>query len=337
MTVHIRFLAHAILPLLAMSSRPQQGSSGTSNFSSGLNLPPQQGSSGTGCFMPGVYNYAYSKENVAAIRAHGFTSARLPVNIATALDADSTAKLREYIDAVGGHAVLCMFGTQLEGDGHGTGKVDDVQATTQAWRRLHEEFGVFPNVKYEIFNEPFGYTDVSEYYRDVSVIVEGAHLPIERCIVAGMGYESELLPVVKQGWTGDLGYHFYPTWVPEGSRTQENFSNKVQSDLAGVSSRVWITEFGGALNLDNPGYEQYEPSGEGDAAANVNCLRGLHDGLLALKSAGAPVRGAFHWHGWHNEDSYDFWSSSNGNGATKVKQILHDLSQPADGDTELVL
>jgi len=146
-------------------------------------------------------------------------------------------------------------------------------------------------------------------------------------VLAGASWENQLQPLVDLGWPGDLGYHVYPNWLPDGMRTQEGFSNKVQSDLAGLSSRVWITEFGGNLNMPNVNYAEYEPSGNG---GDVNCLRGIHDALLALRARGAAVKGLFHWHGWHNGDSYDFWDSGNVNGANKVRKIMADLSSATE-------
>jgi len=307
------------------SVRKQRGDAGRwqgEDFFAGLNIPPNQGSSGTGAFMPGVYKYQYSAQDITNIKLSGFSAIRLPVNIETSLDSASLAKLKEYIEAVDGRAVICMFGTDFTGDGHGTGKVDDVAGTASAWENIHETFASFPDVKYEIFNEPFGYSKASEYYQDMQTIISTAALPIERCILAGLTYESVLRPLVELGWKGDFGYHAYPNWLPDGNRTQEGFSTKIQEDLAGLSTRVWITEFGGALNVANPDYSHFEPSGVG---GDVNLFRGLHDALLALKGRGEPVRGAFHWHGWHNGDSYDFWEPKNANGASEVRNIMSDM------------
>merc|ERR1712187_667529 len=107
----------------------------------------------------------------------------------------------------------------------------------------------------------------------------------------------------------------------------ENFSNMVQQALANLSSKVSLTEFGASLAMPHANYEQYAPIRR-DWHGDVNCLRGLHDALLAFKRQGKAVRGAFHWHGWHNGDSYDFWNRGNANGAAKVHQMLADLAAP---------
>ena len=36
------------------------------------------------------------------------------------------------------------------------------------------------------------------------------------------------------------------------------------------------------------------------------------------------IKGAYHWHGWKNGDSFSFWEDSNKNGSTKVLKVLAD-------------
>jgi hypothetical protein len=139
-------------------------------------------------------------------------------------------------------------------------------------------------------------------------------------ILDGVGYADDVAAVANAGWSGDLAYHFYPNWL-SSNRTQSNYSNFVQGELAGLTSRVWITEFGANLSVQsNTCYETYidnMPS----PSADVDALRGLDDALRAFRAANAPLKGVFFWHGWHNGDSYDYWSSSNAQGACKVRLI----------------
>ena len=58
---------------------------------------------------------------------------------------------------------------------------------------------------------------------------------------------------------------------------------------------------------------------------DVNCLRGMHDAVCALRDEGAGIRGAFHWHGWNQGDTYDLWADRNGGGRAKVMRILRDM------------
>ena len=48
----------------------------------------------------------------------------------------------------------------------------------------------------------------------------------------------------------------------------------------------------------------------------------IHNDNVVL---GAGVKGAFHWHGWANGDSFGIWDKGNVNGSTKVLKILRDM------------
>jgi hypothetical protein len=87
------------------------------------------------------------------------------------------------------------------------------------------------------------------------------------------------------------------------------------------ATQVFITEFGGNLNVPNLNYEQ--PAGA-SADNSVACFQGLNDGVVALRQAGFGIRGAFHWHGWLNGDSFSFFEADNKNGSTKVLKVLNE-------------
>ena len=124
------------------------------------------------------------------------------------------------------------------------------------------------------------------------------------------------------GWSGLIGYHFYPWWLP-GNATAADFEKLFIGTLSGISDRTYITEFGGTLNVDNTGYSQ--PSTDN----NVNCLQGMQAAVAALRRSGAGIRAAMHWHGWDNGDSFDLFEPTNENGRSKVLDILAAASGPS--------
>jgi hypothetical protein len=294
---------------------------------SGINFPPTQGTTNSGAFLPGVYRYGYTTTQIRNANP-SFSSMRLPINVETANSPAALAQLKSYVDQFQGkHAIICMFDT-LTGSqtGHGDGLPNNLDAMGAAWAKIHAVFASYPNVRYEIFNEPFGYSksDPVAYVRDMKYIISKAGLPGSKTILDGMGYADDIDLVVQGGWSGDLAYHFYPTWSSDHS--QEAFSNKAQTDLGRWSKRTWITEFGANLGWNSSnGYTDTCYGTYIDAnkpySANVNALRGLDDALRSLKGRGQGVKGTFVWHGWHNDDSYDFWASKNANGACKVRKI----------------
>jgi hypothetical protein len=220
----------------------------------GLNLPPTQGTTRDGAFFPGKYQYEYHPDQVTrATSTAGFSSIRLAVNVETANDLQALQRHKAYIDAVGGRGIICMFDTSLHNgtswprSGRLTGKVEKV---AEAWQNVHRVFASYgENVMYEIFNEPWGYkNNAVEYVADMKRVIELAQLPHDRCILAGLYGSADVQSVARAGWSGNLAYHTYVFWLPEGSRTREKFSERIQQDLANLSSRVFITEFGVGLD-----------------------------------------------------------------------------------------
>ncbi len=294
---------------------------------SGINFPPTQGTSGAGAFLRGVYNYGYTKTQIKNANAT-FSSMRLPINVETANSPAALARLKSYVDQFAGkHAIICMFDT-LTGNqtGHGDGRPNDINEMGAAWAKIHAVFASYPNVRYEIFNEPFGYSksDPQAYVNDMKAIIRKGGLPPGKSILDGMGYAADIDLVVQGGWSGDLAYHFYPNWSSDHS--QEAYSTRAQTDLGRWSKRTWVTEFGANLGWGaSNGYADSCYGSYIDAnqaySADVNALRGLDDALRSLRGRGQGVKGTFAWHGWHNDDSYDFWASDSFNGACKIRKI----------------
>jgi hypothetical protein len=287
----------------------------------GINFPPTQGTSNAGAFQAGVYNWGYTNSQVKAAN-YTFNAMRLPINKDTANSPAALAIMKGYVDQFAGQqAIIVMFGTVTATSGsHGDGFPDGLSAMGAAWKKVHAVFANYPNVRYEIFNEPFGYakSNPTHYVNDMKAIISYGGLPMSKCILDGMGYADDVNLVVAGGWTGDIAYHFYPNWTSD--HTQSGYSNFIQNKLGTYGNRVWITEFGANLGYNNYCYETYD-NGTNYWSADVNAMRGLDDALRALKAKGRGVKGAFHWHGWHNNDSYDFWAGFNANGACKVKTI----------------
>jgi hypothetical protein len=139
-------LSHDGLPHDGLRSPDAQSAAGPhGHLQFGLNLPAMNGSSGTGAFNPGVYNFAYTADQLARMRTVGFDSVRLPVNTMTANDPIALEKMKQLVIAIGGTAVICMFGTGSLVT-HGTGRVDSMKHTVAAWSNVHGVFGAFPNV-----------------------------------------------------------------------------------------------------------------------------------------------------------------------------------------------
>jgi hypothetical protein len=306
-------------PVTGNGSSLHEAAAATENAFAGINLPPTQGTSNAGAFQSGVYTWNYTDAQIATASTT-FDTVRLPINIDTANDPASLAIMQSYVDRFDGQAIICFFGTADATTGtHGTGKVDDIDAAASAWANIDAVFGSYPGVHYEILNEPFGYeNNIDSYMSDMLTVIDQAGLSPDKCILDGMGYADDIQTVANAGWTGDLGYHFYPNWSSDHS--QSGYSNLAQNAIGSLGPRTWITEFGADLGYANNCYDTYVDASD-PSAANVNSLRGLNDALSALRAEGNGVRGAVSYHGWDNGDSYDFWLSNNAQGACKVREI----------------
>ncbi|TWU45591.1 hypothetical protein Q31b_07660 [Novipirellula aureliae] len=285
----------------------------------GMNLPRTHGSSNQGAFLPGVYQYDYDEKDIARIQESHFDHFRMLVNVETCHDSEALTEMLTLFAKLGSRGIVCMNDTNQPGEiEHGNGRVNDLAEMAAAWKIVYERVKHLQDVKFEVFNEPFGYRSAEEYLQAMNTLIAKAGLPEERCILNGIGYAEDIQSVAKAGWTGDLAYHFYPNWLPRGQQSLGNYSQLIQTSLSGVSNDIYITEFGAALNRG----DVYNASSTRNG--NVLALQGLQDALRNLKKRGQHVKETYHWHGWDNGDSYSFWDKDNHFGAEKIRQIQED-------------
>ena len=222
MMVSPRSLLHVLLLLLPLSNLCSMRATAPGSYDFGLNLPPMNGTTATGVFLPGIYDFGYHPAQLARMQRLGFTAVRLGINVPTAHDPTALANMQRIIEAIGGNAVIVMFGTGALKT-HGTGRVDNMSAAIAAWSSAHRTFGALAGVKYELLNEPHGYTPNCNsppcgteggYLRDMRKLIAGARLPVERCIVDALGYAQDPHGLVKLGWEGLIAFHFVSAITP---------------------------------------------------------------------------------------------------------------------------
>jgi Cellulase (glycosyl hydrolase family 5) len=296
----------------------------------GVNFAPQRYNSNSGTFMPGGYDYHYSPEIFAAMRAVAATNhwpgfhPRICINAATANQPAELQKIHDYFVRAGERGIICWFETTADTNRtHATGRVPDLNEIVRGWQLIHQQLADLPEVRYEIFNEPFGYTSAENYLKEMTGIIRSAGLPANRCILDGIGYAENVQAVARAGWPGDLAYHFYPNWKPPGEQSADGYFRRIRKDLGGLSRRVFLTEFGANLRI-RAGWMQELPA-DNWRAADVNCLLGLGRALKKFHDEGDGLKGAYLWHGWDNNDGYDFWSPRNQAGAAAEIMVLNSL------------
>jgi hypothetical protein len=180
------------------------------------------------------------------------------------------------------------------------------------------------NAKYEIFNEPHGYSlgcnsppcgTQKSYIKDMHAIIAGAKLPEDRCILDALGWAQDAQGLAKL-LDGAIGYHFYSWWLPANA-TRGEFSALFLLQLRGVANRTYVTEFGGSLDSPKLNYEQSTKTDN-----NVNIVQGMNDAVSTLRGRGQGILGAFHWHGWENGDSFSYFNPKNANGTAGIHRVL---------------
>ncbi len=311
--------------LLAVSGAVSNSATATANDTlRGINLPPTQGNTNAGAFLPGIYKFDYQPKDFTRIKESGFDSIRLPVNVATINDEAGFARVIKIVATMNNRAIICMFDTNEKGEiDHGNGRPNNLTKMAEAWSRIHSAFNDKPEIRYELFNEPFGYPKTPEgareYHHHMMHLITLAGLPKERCILNGMGYADELKMVAEAGWKGPLAWHFYNTWVPEKWRTTENYSRYMQRILKSVPNEIYITEFGANLGLGDV-YEN-TPQTDDSKLSHAHLLHGIEDALLNLKKEGREINGTYYWHGWDNDDSHSIWGEKRKWGAAKVRKL----------------
>lgn len=297
---------------------------GVADGLNGINLPPMQGTTNAGAFLPGVYQLEYTKEYLQDLKSAGFDLLRIPINAETAQDPASLEKIAGYLELFDHQGIICFFDTRHEGEGsHGDGRPNDLELVGRCWALIHAKFKRKKTIRYELFNEPFGYSKTPQgardYLADMQTIAKVGRLPVNRCILDGLGYADNVRLVAQGGWRGELAYHFYPNWVPDGQRTQENYRDKILSDVGEFGSRVHITEFGAKLT-EGDVYDTYTDDGS-EASKHRNALCGFHDAVHEFRKAGRGIRSSCHWHGWNNGDTFDFMAQPSKYGARKIQEI----------------
>lgn len=280
----------------------------------GLNLPSTQGTSNAGNFQPGIFPFDYTPEVRERIANSHFTHLRLSLNAETAHNPKALDQLESLAALTDYHGILCMWDTNQGNEtGHGNGLPNDLDQLAAAWKAIHQKFSKYPNLRYEIFNEPFGYPYTPEgakrYLADMRTITEKANLPVERCILNALGYAQEPRLLVQAGWTGSIAYHVYPNWLPEEKRSAKNFTKHIVSTLVDIPNEILVTEYGTSLNQD--------PSETGE----TSLIPGLANAIQHLNSKGSQITGTYHWHGWDNGDSYSYWHPDNADGADSIHTL----------------
>lgn len=184
------------------------------------------------------------------------------------------------------------------------GKPDDAAAFTKMWQSVVAAYQDNDLVYFDIHNEPYGY-DTS--WNDVAAqwLSNFPSLPRGRVIVAGTGYDENVVPV-----GGDtrfagciLQLHIYGFWHDTWT-TQKQWSDSMTKALGSYAARTLVGEWGAPMTTGT----DYSVDTDGDAFRSyVRAVsKIMHDDGM----------GSCYWPGLRNGDSYSMTTLGTGSPLT---------------------
>ncbi len=182
----------------------------------------------------------------------GVNALRLGINPDTVLSDSWWQKYRALIREAtkrNMHVILACW----ESESRKEGRIDDERAFHQMWDRVTAEFGQEDAVFFEIFNEPYGYTD--EEWREVAHQWLVRYLPRikqqnkSRILVSGSGYNENLRQVgADRRFAGcRLSFHLY-AWFGGKHQSPEGWEKELAQRIGQENvSRTIVTEWGAPM------------------------------------------------------------------------------------------
>jgi hypothetical protein len=176
---------------------------------------------------------------------------------------------------------------------HQNGKVDDEAAFKAMWQKVVAAYAANDRVFFDIHNEPYGY---SASWNDEAARWLGYFptLPRARVIVAGTGYDDNLVPVGADARFAGciLQLHFYAFWHQDWN-TRAQWTDSLKKSLGAYSSRTFIGEWGATMS-SGANYNTSTPDGDNALSyisATADYLRANH-------------MGSCYWPGLRDGDGY---------------------------------
>lgn len=175
----------------------------------------------------------------------GANTVRLPINPSTVLGT-SWDGYTGVIDKTLNKGMKVILGC-WEGNSSRDGRVDDAPQFWSMWQTVVNRYGSNPNVYFEVFNEPHGYsqTDLGNLYADW--LSRYTSVPQGRVLLDGTGYAEDIRGLGADGRFNAclLAIHMYDFFYANNQPTtaagwEDVFAAKVGS----YASRAVLTEYG---------------------------------------------------------------------------------------------
>jgi endoglucanase len=175
----------------------------------------------------------------------GANTVRLPINPETVTQS-WWASYQGAIDVAltkGMKVILCCW----EGVNVKDGKIDDMTAFNAMWDIVIAQYGTNPNVYFEIFNEPFGYTQTQWANICADWLNRYPSLPRGNILVGGQGYDENVTLMGADTRFANclLSQHIYPWWG--NYNTEPRWKTELQTRVGSYYNRTVLTEFGATM------------------------------------------------------------------------------------------
>jgi endoglucanase len=180
-----------------------------------------------------------------------------------------------------------------EGVGTKDGKIDNIEDFWSMWSIVTTQFGAKSNIYFEIFNEPFGYSESEWTDIAAEFLSRFPSIPQNRIIVSGVGYNDHLEVVGKDNRFSNclLSLHIYGFWNTSMT-TPTAWKLDFQERIAGYQSRSIVSEFGAPMTTG------LDYNGKVNNDAYIAYMYGVTDGIRDYSM------GAVYWPGLRDGDSY---------------------------------
>jgi endoglucanase len=182
----------------------------------------------------------------------GINTIRLGINPPTVGDKEWWPKYRRIIKealSLDMNVILACW----EGKNNRNGRIDDKAEFDMMWDKVLDDFKNEPHVYFEIFNEPYGYSD--QEWRDLaSAWIDRQKSKIKdqdlsRILVSGTGYSENLISIASDSRFDGcfLSFHLY-TWFCGKHRTVAEWQEEIEKRIGkSNSNRTIVTEWGAPM------------------------------------------------------------------------------------------
>lgn len=239
---------------------------------------------------------------------------RLGINYPSVNDATYWPKYKAIIDKASSKGMKVILG-YWEGASSKDGLVDNQTQFDAMWDKVVNDYKANPNVFFEIFNEPHGYSATD--WKNFAANWITRQLPKfnerSRILVGGTGYSENVAAVGSDSrFNGCLfSQHIYPWW---GNYTTEAaWKQNLSSRVGAYASRTIVTEFGAAMKTRASNYFSTFPrDGEVDRAFMTGVPNQIRETNM----------GSVYWPGLRDGDDFSLTNRS-GSGTNTILTITN--------------